>query len=325
MCTLNYKDFLHLLNEWKSRKGKNLTVKRKIKRILKFYLRNSLNYYFFIIRSIKTNSVHVKTSSKLVTINNISKERSQGNSQTLAIILHVFYFDIFITIMEKIEKIDSDYILYISTYNPIFDDVCEFIRGKKANAIIVSYENVGRDIYPFTQIMQYVKENNHAYLIKLHTKKSPHRLSRGSMIRERMLADLLNQDNIDMCIRCMKKYPIGIVGPSDYTYKLGDKIGPNIKTLKKLSRQINYKSDFNNEFFVGGSMFFSTIEAVEPILELDLCIDMFESEPTSIDGTLAHAIERFFGIACSKQKLETVDLEFIHSLQKPNQAIKSTK
>ena len=96
--------------------------------------------------------------------------------------------------------------------------------------------------------------------------------------------------------------------------RLSGKIGPNIKNLIKLSRQINYKFDSNKEFFVGGSMFFSTIEAVDPVLELGLSIDMFESKPISIDGTMAHAIERFFGIACSKQCLAIVDINFIQSL-----------
>ena len=314
MHTLNSEEFSQLLSQWELAKGKKLTAKRKIKRFFKFIFCRLLNYYFSSTHSIKANSASLKTSSKLLVINNTNKEQSRENSETLAVILHVFYLDIFAEIIEKIEQIESDYKLYISTHSGIYYEVCELVRSKKVYATIVSYENVGRDIYPFTQIMQYVKKNNHEYLIKLHTKKSPHRLSRGTVWREKMVAELLNQDNIDMFIRYVKRYPIGIVGPTDFTYKLSDKIGPNIKTLKKLSRQINYKFDSNNEFFIGGSMFFSTIEAVEPILQLNLSIDMFESEPIPVDGTMAHAIERFFGIACSKQGLATVDINFIQSL-----------
>lgn len=311
---LDAENFSRLLSAWKLAKGKKLTTKRKIKRFFKSTFRRLANYYLFSIRCSKTNNVPVKTSSKLVVINNTSKEQSQENSQTLAIVLHVFYFDIFATIMEKIEQIDSDYKLYISTHSEIYDDVCEFVRCKKVYATIVSYENVGRDIYPFTQIMQYVKKNNHKYLIKLHTKKSPHRISKGIFWREKMLAELLDQENINMIIKCMKHYPVGIVGPTDYTYKLIDKIGPNIKALKRLSKQIDCKYDLNNEFFVGGTMFFSTVQAVEPVLELELNSDMFEPEPIPIDGTMAHTVERFFGIACRKQGLELVDINFVRSL-----------
>ena len=127
---------------------------------------------------------------------------------------------------------------------------------------------------------------------------------------------ILSEENLKSALFCLKNYPIGMIGPTEYLYKIADKVGPNKNTLKKLSNRINIECDLNKQFFVGGTMFFLTVEAMAPVMELSLLDNEFQSEPIPIDGTMAHAIERFFGVACSSQGLEVVDINFARDLSK---------
>ena len=315
---LDIEKFSEILLAWKAKKNKEVVKKsqiKKTKKAIEHLTRQIINYYYFIKPIFRSN---VKVSSKevLMVLGNSERYEAMDNRQTLAIVVHAYYFDIFVSIVEKITYVKSDYKLYISTHDKIYQQVCEYLDTNKINATVALYENLGRDVYPFIKMMELIEHNKHQYVLKLHTKKTPHRFARGIMWREKMLGELLDEENINNALFCLKNFPIGIIGPAEYLYKIADKVGPNKNSLKKLSNRVNIKCDLDEQFFIGGTMFFLTVEAMAPVMRLSLLDNEFQPEPIPIDGTMAHAVERFFGIACSSQGLEVVDMNFARDLLK---------
>lgn len=316
---LDIEKFSEMLLAWQVKKNKEVAKKsqiKKTKKAIKNLIRQIVNYCFFYIKRITRPYQKVSSKEVVILLSDNEKYETGDNSQILAIVVHAYYFDVFVSIMKKIVCVNIDYKLYISTHDEIYPQVYEYLDANKINATVAIYENLGRDVYPFIKMMELIEEKQHQYVLKLHTKKTPYRFVRGTIWREKMLTELLDEENLKSALFCLKNFPIGMIGPTEYLYKIADKVGPNKNTLKKLSHRINIECDLNKQFFVGGTMFFLTVEAMAPVMKLSLLDNEFQSEPIPIDGTMAHAIERFFGIACSSQGLEVVDINFARDLSK---------
>jgi len=234
--------------------------------------------------------------------------------KTLAIIVHAHYYDIFTSIMERVATLDIDFKLYVTTNKLNYDLICDYFCSRVYNVDILCTENLGRDILPFIKILPHVKQQ-HNYLLKLHTKKSPHRGRDGQAWREKMLDELLNEKLIQNINMLFKDYPIGIIGPANYVYSLrDDKSHSSLGLVKGMARKMNFDGNIYDELFVGGTMFYASVDALEPICKLNFKKDQFPSEPLPVDGTTAHGIERLFGISSTKQSLLTVDTKFCKDL-----------
>ena len=233
--------------------------------------------------------------------------------KTLAIIVHAHYYDIFTSIMERVATLDIDFKLYVTTNKLNYDLICDYFCSRVYNVDILCTENLGRDILPFIKILPYVKQQ-HNYLLKLHTKKSPHRGRDGQAWREKMLDELLNEKLIQNINMLFKDYPIGIIGPANYIYSVRDKSHSSLGLIKDMARKMNFDGNIYDELFVGGTMFYASVDALEPICKLNFKKDQFPPEPLPLDGTTAHGIERLIGISSTKQSLLTVDTKFCKDL-----------
>lgn len=322
-------EFNAKLSQWKDKQSLYHAQKSKktvLKRIVYFFkkevIRKSINIsflYWLKLKSLvnkKPIAIHHEYHSENIYLTEVHDSDKTNNRETLAIVLHIFYYDIFISIIEYIEQIDIEYKLYITTHPDIYSDIFLKIQEKNISAKVVICENKGRDILPFLKSLKLVKQQGHAVLLKLHTKRSPHRLGRGNTWRNNMLKSLLEPEVIKSIIHNFKNYPIGIVGPSKYLYPIWRKGNTNKAKIQQLANKISFRDNINEELFVGGTMFYARVDALEPISQLKLSDQDFQDEPIALDGSMAHALERFFGIACHKQGYEIVDTEFLKELNR---------
>ena len=225
--------------------------------------------------------------------NNIVKRHDTG------VILHLYYPDMWNDMLSHLLNLGKQFDLFVTI--PYEVDISEnTIRANFPDAQIYRCENRGRDIAPFLAVFSAISKLGYKYLCKIHTKKSPHIVS-GIEWQQDMLRKLLGSQKI---ISQIKKAfdehadwgliaPQGHVTPSNYFWKA------NTANVIKLAHSVDIPTDMIEFSFVAGSMFWFRPQSFDFLLKTGIFTQDFDLEQGQQDGTLAHAFERFFGLAAN--------------------------
>jgi len=224
-----------------------------------------------------------------------------------AVIIHLFYSDLWEEFCRYLENLEHDFDLYIST--PGTAAVDELIHKKYPDAYIYHSENKGRDMLPFMLIYNAIYQLNYDFILKIHTKKSPHRVD-GDVWRQDMCSKLLGSREIVKQIKDhLRGTEFGMIAPAGHVVASGYYWGSNEANVKMLCERACIDTANLLFPFVAGSMFWAKPSALIELFEIDLKISDFENECGQIDGTLAHALERFVGLIVTRKgyKLGEID------------------
>jgi len=230
-----------------------------------------------------------------------------SSNKDIAIIVHLFYSDIWEEIQTYLSHIDIPYDLYVTVPEGIPEkEIIEIFKNNPDIHIYVT-ENRGRDVLPFLQIMRIIGLDTYAYLCKMHTKKTGDS-ALGNVWRKLLYYDLIGStQTVQNILTFFQDENVGMVTGKNtildsqrYTYGNDEKI----KILAEKTKLI-YDEYY---LFPAGTMFWTRPEIAAPIVALfnDDALD-FEEEAGQKDDTLAHAIERFFGIIAQVEKKEIIE------------------
>jgi hypothetical protein len=243
-------------------------------------------------------------SKQLNTVNEkLDDFSSFKSSNKIAVILHLFYIDLWNEFELALAGISQEFDLYISIHEGKTRDIASTILKRFPNAKLYEFSNKGRDIYPFLTIFKEIQPLNYTLILKLHTKKSPHLKcfdGFGETWRKTTLNSLAqwNKRVNDIFDLFDSNPDLGIFSPFGYLYSFNS-TDANFNTINQLMPGIDRDTFDKKQFvFAAGSMFWFRPEAIEKVLQIDLTEENFEEELAQVDGTLAHAIERLFGVLC---------------------------
>lgn len=198
-----------------------------------------------------------------------------------AIILHLYYTDLWCEFKDKLLELDNNFDLYISLTNGN-KNIEDNIKINFSSAKIFWFDNKGMDIGPFFYILKYFVENdlNYDYLIKLHTKKSIKSIGedKGTAWRIGLVQSLIGSNEIfkkNISLFDLDSN-INIGGNLNHFYRDSnlDWIRDEMYNLR-LIKDINDSSEFNNLLIISGTMFmvrykvyreFFTINDIDRIL-----------------------------------------------------------
>ncbi|MDO9085545.1 MAG: glycoside hydrolase family 99-like domain-containing protein [Anaerolineaceae bacterium] len=252
---------------------------------------------------------------------NLLKNENIKKSNDIAVMFHLYYPELWQEFLIYLSNLDSDFDLFVSIPNNVKIDK-NIIYNHFSNAKIFEYENRGRDIAPFLEIFNYLVNLDYKLICKLHTKRSTY-LDNGDLWRKSLLDGIIGSKEIVKSIIDLfnNNSEIGMVCSYGNVLSSERFMGSNAQQFEKLINTLDIP--YNKEIFpfISGSMFWFRPLAIYPFGFYNLKIDDFQTEIGQKDGTLAHAIERIFGllnkingydIAESNGKEIKVTTEFLH-------------
>lgn len=234
-------------------------------------------------------------------------------SSDIAVILHVYYEDVGLDIVRMIAESKGIKVDIVIT---VREDCTEYflkhVKLLSSSVYFIFVKNKGRDILPFMNAYSWISAQNYQYVCKLHTKKSPHRED-GEIWRKNLINQLWEHAHSILELYNSDE-SLGLVAPTGSIANIADDFGPNNEMRNKYWLDIVLmrlgRSDLCKYYeilFIAGSMFWARVSALNGI---DILVDEseFELEAGQKDGTLAHTIERIFGLVVEKNGYKQYEL-----------------
>jgi lipopolysaccharide biosynthesis protein len=184
----------------------------------------------------------------------------KADSRRLAVVVHVFYPDMWPEFQQRLDSVAVDYDLFITTTQGKENEVASQLSDAVSTTIL-TLPNKGRDILPFLSALKIVKASGYTKLLKLHTKKSPHRRDGGKWsvgMVESLLPEAAVVNNV---MQLLDDPLVGIIGPKG----------------EYLQLSVNFEANGLHR-----SVY-------------------FEKESGQVDATFAHAVERVFSLMCEAE------------------------
>lgn len=249
----------------------------------------------------------------LAVIPNASNQVNPRIQSNLAIVVHVFHYELWEEIASALRHIPESFDLYCTIIRREgFDSLAAYIEASFPNAQVFCFPNHGRDIFPFVHLVNSGIFSNYAAVCKLHTKKSAH-LEDGDRWRSELIQGLLPGKAATNALldTFLKERHIGAWVADHQLLKHRHDWGTNRERVAQELARIGIKANRYKLKFPGGSMFWIKPAALHLLKSMNYNALDFEREEGQLDGTLAHAIERIIGflVQHSGQKLvERADL-----------------
>lgn len=218
----------------------------------------------------------------------------------LHVVAHLHYEHLLSPLLEQLANIPDDlpYMLTL-TYSGRSPAFLASARAQPQVTEVHRVPNQGRDVGPFLELVRRGVLQPTGPVLKLHGKRSPHRAD-GDAWRRALWHGVLPSGDVarksyqllvnELCPTVLAPSQAWVTsGPEDCNY-------PRIK--KVLSGHVELATHFT---YAAGSTFWSNAAFIARLRHLSLGINDFEREAGQLDGTLAHAMERAFGVIADQR------------------------
>ncbi|HST44290.1 MAG TPA: glycoside hydrolase family 99-like domain-containing protein [Luteimonas sp.] len=213
-------------------------------------------------------------------------------------VVHAWYADAFGEILDALRATGHRWRLVVTTAPDRAGAMRVELDARGMRAELETADNRGRDILPFLRAADRLLDEGETCVLKLHTKRSPHR-DDGDLWRRQLVDALTAADAAGEALAAFTREPrLGMRVPRGHLQPMDHFLGDNLDHLGYLSTRLGLpRVDPERQAFASGSMFWVRLEALRPLLDGHLEPWEFEAESGQLDGTLAHAIERMFAVA----------------------------
>ena len=223
-----------------------------------------------------------------------------GNDRV--IFIHAFYEREAQIIFDRLDAY-PDYDVVLTTAMPAIREAF-LARFDRRRAVCIEVPNQGRDILPFLLALNTLELQRYRYFIKVHTKRSAHLRDGGLWFR-------LNLEFL-LGARAASNAFFGLIDadcPCLYgveSMPVQDHLENNRPWLEVL---LGYKAEQAHGQFIPGSMFMGSGVLLQRLVARRFDTYPMEAEAGQLDGTLAHALERYIGCFAMDEGGECLAIE----------------
>lgn len=237
-----------------------------------------------------------------------AERRFTTRGEVPLVIIHVYYPELLPEMLDLLASWRQPCAVHVTAPPAHASTVRDQLQDAGLTGQIHIFENRGRDILPFLQVVRPLTAGNDRLLLKLHTKRSLHRID-GEQWRHDLLEKLAAAENAERIVEAMwNDHGIGMVGPEGHVLSLASFWGSNRANVEKIARRLGAPvPDPHRQGFVAGSMFWTRSAALKPLLDLAWEPGDFEPEAGQVDGTMAHALERAFALSVERAGLRLTE------------------
>ena len=216
----------------------------------------------------------------------------------IAIVLHLYYQDLWPEFKEKILPILSESThLYVS-----INDETEYTDDiRKYAQEIFHVENRGMDFGPFVFVYDKLRTMDYKYIVKLHGKKSLHTPGIGDQWRNALVNSIIaSPDQFNHIINYMETIPDIYMASSLEFYHDTDRESINhpnrLAALPFINKVRNFVNSDDHGCFFAGSMFIVTTNYLEKLFNNVELTELYKQfEPGYSMDSFAHGMERVIG------------------------------
>lgn len=231
----------------------------------------------------------------------------EATGARVLVIAHVYYPQLWCELRERIERIPEPYDLVVTLVRGASEGLLGSIRNAFPDALVEILDNRGRDMLPLLHVVDLGLVSPHYdAVLKIHTKMSAHRRD-GSSWRTALLDSLCpSQDGISLIIDLLRTdREVAMVAPEGYI--LGSEFwGDNAALVEAIAYRAKLAYDPQSVWFPAGSMFWTKPEVLLALQDPNLDEDDFEYEVAALDGTTAHALERYIGVVVAANGMDVL-------------------
>lgn len=239
--------------------------------------------------------------------------RSYQPQAKIAVILHIYYPDIWGELRAALQNISEPFDLFVSLVCASSAEIYDVIIKEFPHAIVHIFPNHGRDVLPFILYVNTGVFSNYDAILKLHSKKSLH-LDCGDLWRARVYHALAGSENtVSKIIERMRRSPnMGLVGAPNSICDKRYWAGSETQTLE-LAERIHCRFEPDSLRFIGSTMFWIHPFILTLLKSLNLTSADFQAEEGQLALTTAHHVERLIGILCESAGMEIYEVQDILS------------
>ena len=237
---------------------------------------------------------------------------AEKNLPSIAVVLHLFHLDLWPQFKERFAQLPATTDLFITTPDFKVTDVKLLVLQDFPHANIFGFENKGRDVGPLVELIRLVPLHEYDLVLKVHSKKSIHKKgAQGDEWRDELLDGLLPTGRTQLIFDYFSSNPqVGIAGPDQYLIPIAQSFY-HPDTIRHWNRITASRTQYPDAAqFFAGTMFWARGAVFHELAKLSIKQVDFEIESGQLDGTLAHALERYFPLLAFDQGLTVAGFNF---------------